>query len=168
MVSWTEPASGGIYDLASDTWSPINMDGPSLRISHFLVYGDGYVYVGRGGAEDTNPKLGSPIPYFYDLWRYSLAEGAWEEIELPSNIAARDAVWVDDALYLFGECSYGARLDPVTLEWTKLSTEGAPPQYRLLEAGAGYFSVGGQIAAHGIAINDLESFRGLWWFDPEG
>ncbi len=166
-VAASKDAQGGIYNLTADTWRSMSLDGPPPRSGPFLFQGGGHVYMGAGYGEPPLDRR-EPTPSFHDLWRYSLTEDTWEEIEMPRNISARYAVWVEGALYVFGECTYGARLDPETLEWTKLSTTGGPPHHQFMEPGAGYYSVGGQIAAYGVAADHVVSFLGLWWFDPQG
>lgn len=139
MIVWAGK-TGGRYDVASDSWTPVDGGGPwipggSVCIAAWtgnrLLYKD----ASTGGAE-YDPAL--------DAWNYIATGG-------PNSQLGMACVWTGDELLAWGGYGAwqmpGARYDPVAGEWTPMSTVGAPPgdviQAMAVWTGSGMFVWGG-------------------------
>jgi len=76
-------ADGGVYDLATDTWSPMSADGaPSRRQGQLMVWTGQDVLV-MGGFDYPEVDKWTPLA---DAYRYSVAEDRWSTITLPQPL----------------------------------------------------------------------------------
>lgn len=76
-------ADGAVYDLATDTWSPIAADGaPSRRQGQLMAWTGKDVLV-VGGFDYPEVDKWTPLA---DAYRYSLAEDRWSTIALPQPL----------------------------------------------------------------------------------
>jgi hypothetical protein len=103
----------GLYPADGGDWTVVDGDSPPLRRFHHFVAADDFVHLVGGGIRD--------------LWRFSLEELEWEEIDIPAYVDPRKGAWLDGKLVLFGTCASGAAYDPSSDTWEKLTSEGAPP-----------------------------------------
>jgi len=77
-------ADGAVYDLASDTWTPISTVGaPSARVFQHMVWTGKDVLV-IGGANYTAAGIWTE---FADAYRYQIAEDRWSTIALPQQLS---------------------------------------------------------------------------------
>lgn len=80
-------ADGAVYDLATDTWTPITADGaPSRRQGHVMAWTGKDVLV-VGGFDYPEVDRWTPLA---DAYRYSVSEDRWSTIALPQ--ALHDAI----------------------------------------------------------------------------
>ena len=76
-------ADGAVYDLATDSWSPITADGaPSRRRGQLMVWTGQDVLV-MGGVDYPEVDKWTPLA---DAYRYSVAEDRWSTIALPQPL----------------------------------------------------------------------------------
>jgi len=118
---------GAIYDLASDTWSPMSMtNAPSPREAHSAVW-SGTEMIVFGGA--TTMLDGTPVN---DGAIYPLATDTWRPISTLNGPGARAdhaAVWLGTKMLVWGSLSGfsdGYLYDPALDQWSKISSANAP------------------------------------------
>ncbi len=126
--------SGGIYDLATDTWMALNSTGaPSARYDAMAAWTGSKLLIwgGSNSASAGAPGLGDGAVYdpAHDSWTTMSATGA------PSARQMASAVWTGTELIIWGGNSVsspsasladGARYNPATNKWTALSMGAAP------------------------------------------
>lgn len=103
----------GLYPKGGGDWIVVDAESPPLRVFHELIAGEDFVYLIGGGIRD--------------LWRFSLEELEWEEVEIPEFVDPKKGAWLDGKLVLLGTCASGAAYDPQSETWEKLTSDGAPP-----------------------------------------
>jgi hypothetical protein len=64
---------------------------------------------------------------YRDLWRFSLSDLQWEEIDVAPYADVSTGVWFDGKLVFVGRCPSGAIYDPERDTWNKLTSTEAPP-----------------------------------------
>ena len=115
-------ASGGRYDPASDSWTPVSGSGaPSARLQHTAVWSGSEMIV-FGGSDDGFGVLG-------DGARYAPGSDSWTPVDLAGAPSARrdhQAVWAGDEMIVWGgwnpETSRnGARYSPASDTWAAVS-----------------------------------------------
>ncbi len=114
--------TGGRYDPASDSWSPVNTDGVWPKQDHttvwtgteMIVWGD---YYDDGGRYDPGT----------DTWQPTSRDGA------PSGRTGNIAAWTGTEMIIWGGMTAGgtllgngARYNPSTDTWTPMSAASAP------------------------------------------
>lgn len=101
-----------------EQWSELTMEGgPSLRKWHRLVAANDSVYVVGGtrrGASGDEPRL-------RELYRYSLSESTWSQVDIPDFVYPGEGLWHDGKLYLFGTCRHHSVYDPAEMKWSRLA-----------------------------------------------
>jgi len=114
--------SGGIYNPATDSWTPTTLVGaPSPRALHTAVW-SGSVMIIWGAAGDSTGG------------RYDPATNTWmptSTINVPSARSGHTAIWGGTEMIVWGGLSGtafsdGGRYDPSADLWTPTSTAGAP------------------------------------------
>lgn len=104
-----------------------------LRGHHVLTVGDD-VFV-HGGT-----LLGAPPADIQRrMWRYSLADDAWDEVDVPAFADPFKGAVVGGKLAFIGRCAAGSLYDPAADEWQVLSSDGAPPPSDGIPLGVGDF-----------------------------
>lgn len=102
------------FDPVSNTWSRL-ADMPDKRHHLLLAAHAGHVYV-FGGLDE---RLWLPQD---NLWRYSIEDDAWEELEpMPTDLASGSAVVLNGKIILIagiGASKQVFEFDPTSLEWT--------------------------------------------------
>ena len=72
------------------------------------------------------------------LWKYSVVDRSWEEIDVPTWADPLLGAVVNGRLAFTGRCQGGDLYDPATGTWKPLSAEGGPPSSGI-PRGAGSF-----------------------------
>jgi hypothetical protein len=124
--------TGGRYDPASDTWTPMAVAGaPAGRTLHSAVW-TGSEMVVWGGSNNSGFTL------LNDGGRYDPASDTWSPTSLagaPAPRSSHTAVWTGARMTVWGgcashDCSYqhnsGGRYDPASDTWSPTSAAGAP------------------------------------------
>jgi hypothetical protein len=122
--------SGGRYDPATDTWTPVTTSGaPTARMNHTAVWDGTRVIVWGGCGNGCGSFLNTG-------GLYDIASGTWSIVSTsnaPMPRTAHTAVWTGAQMVVWGGYSAGivplnsgGRYDPVTNHWTSTSTTGAP------------------------------------------
>jgi N-acetylneuraminic acid mutarotase len=123
--------TGGLYDPASNTWTPTSTAGgvPSPRAQHTAVW-TGTEMIVWGGT----PYLAGQ----HDGGRYNPSTGTWVSLsrgpgEYPPAAPGHTAVWTGTELILWGGgipnetyTNRGTRYNPSTAVWTDITLTGAP------------------------------------------
>jgi N-acetylneuraminic acid mutarotase len=122
--------TGGVYDPASDRWTPTSLPAPTERLDHSAVW-TGNEMIVWGGTDDGESPLGNGA-------RYDPATDRWSEtssMRAPGPRSKHTAVWTGNEMIVWGGfleredyLNDGARYDPATDAWTKIS--GAPLRKR--------------------------------------
>ncbi len=121
--------SGGRYDLATDTWHPMEFSGaPVARTGHSMVWtgSELLIFGGRTNAvESTGRTSVSNGP------RYQPQTDSWAGMassQAPSRRQSHVAVWTGAEMIVWGGPGsvVGARYNPITDEWASMTTLGAP------------------------------------------
>jgi len=121
----TPVKTGGIYDPATDTWTPTSTVGaPSARYSHTAVW-TGSKMIVWGGYDFNFPNTGGIYDPASDMWTATSTVGA------PSGRSSHTAVWTGSQMIVWGGGAAGFRntgavYDPTTDTWTATSTVAAP------------------------------------------
>ena len=107
-------ATGGLYDPATNTWSPTSLAGaPTARVGHTAVWTGSEVIVWGGGAADGQPSARGA--------RYVPATGTWTATPLPNAPAptsGHSAVWTGSDMIVFGGTVGADRIyRPSTSTW---------------------------------------------------
>ena len=115
-------------DLEADAWRvlPTGAERPTARTSYAIAAHGGFVYV--HGGHDV-------VRAFSDTWRYDLAGGTWEQLEVDGAAAAN----AHPAVAFDAECgalvtSGGDNLDNFTVGLTEVLTLGSRPRFTRLPA----------------------------------
>jgi hypothetical protein len=128
-------ASGGRYDPASDTWSPVSqsatLDGISTalpaRTEHLAVWtGSRMLVWGGHGPGTTDQRVVWSYDPVADTWTGNTGDGV-----SPEGIQGASAVWTGTELIVWGgsygmDTGSGSRYHPGTNTWSAISTDGAP------------------------------------------
>jgi N-acetylneuraminic acid mutarotase len=127
--------TGGIYDLALDTWSLTStLNAPEGRSEHAAVWTGSRMVVWGG---HTSPPPGSPGRYLNTGGQYNPSTDQWTPTSIVAAPIARAAhafVWTGSRMIVWGgqpgngrgSVFTGGRYDPLTDQWTSMSTTGAP------------------------------------------
>jgi N-acetylneuraminic acid mutarotase len=123
-------STGGRYNPASDTWSPVSSAfPPEPRHLHSAVWTGNRMVVwgGDGGLTGGHPlKSGGQYDPGTDSWRRVSTQGA------PSARSAHTAVWTGIRMIVWGgtqrsgQLGNGGAYDPLTNRWEAISTLNAP------------------------------------------
>lgn len=126
---------GRLFDANEEVWRDVSLDsGPvRLRGHRLLTVGDD-VFV-HGGTLLGDP----PAESQRRMWRYSLSDDTWEEIDVPSFADPFKGTVVGGKLAFIGHCAAGSLFDPAANEWQVLSSAGAPPPSDGVPLGVGDF-----------------------------
>ena len=119
--------TGGLYDPATDTWSPTALAGaPEARSQHTAIWAAGRMVV-WGGAGSS---------YFDTGGRYDPLADTWTPTSIFNAPPARNnhtAVWTGSRMIVWGgnvpvqtQTNTGGRYDPITDTWTATSMMGVP------------------------------------------
>lgn len=112
---------GRIFDAENESWQDINLDDdPVPLLGHSLLSVGDAVFVHGGylpGSEYT-PQL--------RMWRYSLTDDSWSELDVPEFADPLRGAVVGERLAFIGTCSAGSLYDPESDSWQVLSAAGAP------------------------------------------
>jgi len=159
--------SGGRYDPALDSWSPIDASGglaPLARTGHTAVW-SGTEMIVWGGID------GGQVP-LRDGSRYDPSTDTWTPLTLddaPSRRLDHAAVWTGSEMIVWGgrdaryEFATGGRYDPSTDQWTATTKTGAPSRrsnHTAVWSGTEMIVWGGESAVAAGARFDPVS--GLW------
>jgi N-acetylneuraminic acid mutarotase len=128
--------TGGIYDPATDTWSPTStINAPSPRWAHTAIWTGQKMIIWGGGDANT---------YFNDGGIYDPSTDTWKPISTlnaPSpGRFLHTAVWTGEKMIVWGgvyvedgneiSVNTGGIYDPATDTWSPISTVNAPsPRY---------------------------------------
>jgi N-acetylneuraminic acid mutarotase len=118
--------SGGRYDPATDTWTPMStVNAPAGRQYHTAVWTGIEMLVWGGWINGDDVAAGGRYNPITDTW---LAMGTNGE---PAARRNHSAVWTGREMVVWGGGSWitntGGRYDPATDRWAAMSTSGAPP-----------------------------------------
>jgi hypothetical protein len=130
--------TGGAYDPATNTWTPLPLAGaPTPRAYHTMVWTGSKAIVWGGGVGTVVGAPPTNTGAIYDPATNSWA--ATSTVGAPTPRLLHTAVWTGSRMIVWGgsEEGYspgagtGGAYDPVTDTWTPLSTSGAPdpPRY---------------------------------------
>lgn len=117
--------TGGRYNPASNTWTPIDSTGaPSPRAGHTAVW-TGSEMIVWGGYNGSSLNTGG---------RYNPTTDSWSITDVSTAPTARTqhgAVWTGSEMIVWGGngggyLSTGSRYNPVSNTWTPTATAGAP------------------------------------------
>ncbi len=125
-----ERADGGVYDPATDTWSPVGTTGaPMSRYAHVAVW-DGDAMIVWGGQNDSVLHSQCFFGYLNDGGRYDPASGSWLPVTLvgaPGGANGQDAVWTGSRMIVWGgDATHSGQYDPVGDTWAPVASTGAP------------------------------------------
>jgi hypothetical protein len=125
--------TGGIYDSALDTWSPVSATNvPAARFDHTAVWTGSRMIVWGGNTGDGgNPKpanTGGIYNPVVDTWSSTSASGA------PSGRELHTAVWTGSRMIVWGglatfnliPTNTGGIFDPTANNWFSMSITNAP------------------------------------------
>ena len=130
VISHTPTDSGGRYNPATDTWTPVDLLGapPDARYSHSAVWNGSQmlIYGGRGNGGDVASG-----------GRYLPGGGSFSWTTLPAFLTERarhSAVWTGSEMILWGgfttsnfEVTYtGGRYLPANNSWTETANHASP------------------------------------------
>ena len=124
-------ATGGAYDPAGDSWTPLSqVSQPSARFDHTAVWTGSEMLVWGGRTGYSGTKLGDGARYnpLLDRWQPMQSAGA------PSARYGHSAVWTGTEMIIWGGDSVtgivqdGARYNPQTDSWSPISRLGAPSE----------------------------------------
>ena len=127
--SYVALATGGIYDPATDTWTPTSTtNAPTVRYYHTAVWTGSKMIVWGGDAVagfTGSVNTGSAYDPVTDTWTATSTTNA------PTQRAAHTAVWTGSKMIVWGGgYTSGGLYDPATNTWTATSTANAPsPRY---------------------------------------
>ena len=123
--------TGGRYDPATDTWSPMTtISAPSPRTWHAAVW-TGVEMVVWGGGYFTADNSGGRYDPVADLWRPTSTVNAPQGRLYPTMVwtGKRALVWGGETPD-FNPTDTGGQYDPLTDSWTPISMISAPlPRY---------------------------------------
>ena len=119
--------SGGKYDPATDSWSPMSAaNAPSARRWHEAVWTGSLMLVWGGGNSSGELNTGG---------RYDLATDTWSPISTtnaPSPRFGHTVIWSGSIMAVWGgrigisNLNTGGRYDPASDTWASISTVSAP------------------------------------------
>ena len=125
-------STGGRYDPATDSWTPLNADNPRARMNATGIW-TGNLLVIWGGTEDRFGVI--PFAYLGEGARYDPLVDQWTPtatVGAPAGRRLHTAVWTGSEMIVWGGerlDSYldsGGRYDPVADSWLPTWTAGAP------------------------------------------
>lgn len=172
-----------IYDEACAMWKKLDIEGPSPRGRHAMVFGGGFAWMTGGRFQDEETT--GLYDLYNDLWRFDLEEEVWTEIEVdgesPPPRTSAGMAW-DSArgwLWLYGGNTARGNVaeelippehpndvwsfDPESRRWTEHETENLPPSrhfHRLI-----YDSTRDRIVAFSGAASSQTNLRDMWALD---
>jgi N-acetylneuraminic acid mutarotase len=118
--------SGGRYDPATDTWTPIIQNAPGPRYDHTAVWTGSEMLVWGGSDGHGDHNSGGGYDPATDTWTFMTTTGA------PSGRYYHSAVWTGSEMLVWGGwdghdyLNSGGRYDPSTDTWTPITTTNAP------------------------------------------
>ncbi|HZN03316.1 MAG TPA: MopE-related protein [Candidatus Polarisedimenticolia bacterium] len=122
-------ASGGRYNPATDTWSPVSASGPYSRVGHTAVWTGTRMIVWGGRQDSTRLDSGGQYNPVTDSWTLTSLSGA------PTPRSQHTAIWTGSLMIVWGgleggpqgtAASTGGRYDPAADVWTPVSTGNVP------------------------------------------
>jgi N-acetylneuraminic acid mutarotase len=121
--NWTNPAGGGKFDPAQDTWTSMTITGePTGRHGHIAVWTGSKMIIWGGFNWSSNT-------YLNDGAVYDPATDTWAAISDTNAPAARNQasyIWANNRLYVWGGgnsdtyLNTGGVYDPTTNTWSTL------------------------------------------------
>jgi N-acetylneuraminic acid mutarotase/lysophospholipase L1-like esterase len=120
-------ASGGRYDPATDTWSPVSTSGAVARSSHTAVWTGTRMLVWGGDNQQVGLVVTGGL--------YDPAANSWSAMSTtgaPAPRSGHTAVWAQNRMIVWGGAgagglqASGGRYDPATNTWAATTTTGAP------------------------------------------
>jgi N-acetylneuraminic acid mutarotase len=131
LATHTYLDTGGIYDPATDTWTPVSTAGaPAARRFHSAVWTGSKMIVWGGIGADMYETGGIYDPAT-NTWTPTSTSGA------PVRRISHTAVWTGSKMIVWGGLEYfstaigtGGVYDPATNTWAATSTSGAPVSRR--------------------------------------
>lgn len=123
--------TGASYSTNSATWTATaTLNAPTVRNSHTAIWTGDSMIIWGGFGNGNNPLPSGSI--------YSPGTQTWTAI--PTNLSGRyqhSAIWTGSEMLIWGgnnatgpptyATNDGARLNPVSLTWTPMTTNNAPP-----------------------------------------
>lgn len=142
-------------DVSSGEWNELPQNGPGPRRHHRVIAaGDEMFLVGGIRVESD-----SDWKHLGEIWRYSKTTGDWQQLEVPEFVDPREAVWMNDALYVFGVCDSDAVYEPASDSWHALSSLPIP------DVGVPY-AAGGRIYLMDVTEPHGDNLLDVFIFDP--
>jgi hypothetical protein len=116
--------TGGLYDPATDSWTPTSTTGVAPRNYHTAVWTGSRMIV-WGGMTTGNTNTGESYDPVTDTWTATNTTGA------PSARQGHKAVWTGSRMIVWGgddanKTNTGGIYDPATDSWAPTSMTGAP------------------------------------------
>jgi energy-converting hydrogenase Eha subunit E len=118
--------TGGRYDLATDTWTPVSMgNAPAPRRQHTAVWTGSRMVVWGGSSVFSALNTGGLYDPMTDSWT------SMSETDAPPARAEHSAVWTGSVMVVWGganptNLNTGGRYDPTADIWTPTTTGNAP------------------------------------------
>jgi N-acetylneuraminic acid mutarotase len=113
--------NGGLYDPATDTWSPVSTLGAVARSSHTAVWiGSRMIVWGGDNQAVGQVTAGALYDPATDSWSAMSTAGA------PVPRSSHTAVWTQTRMIVWGGAGAGGLYDPTTDSWSAMSMAEAP------------------------------------------
>lgn len=138
-------ASGGMYDPATDGWTPTNLVGAPLPTRCHSAVWTGTEMIVFGGQTDTNSGCG--LSSTATGSRYNPITNSWNPTSV-APVSSTVVVWTGNQLITWFESS-GARYNLATDSWNGVSSDGAPSarkRHSLIWTGSHMIVWGGDFA----------------------
>lgn len=149
---------GLLFETQTEQWILLSDGGPSARRFHDVVAAPTEMYLVGGVHIDSD--ISSPA-YLGEIWRYSLADEEWTELDVPDFVDPMQGVWLDDKLYVIGRCDSDAVYDPAADTW-----EALPP---LPIPGVGVaHGAGGRLFISQVYGEHGDDVLSVFIYDPDG
>lgn len=130
--------SGGTYNLTTNSWTPMPIDGaPRARYLHSAVWAGTEMIIWGG----YGVRRGDPLPDILETGgrfnpNTSVWTGATNPVGAPSKRANHSAIWTGSRMILWGgedlggPIGGGAAYDPATNSWSAIASSGEPAARR--------------------------------------
>lgn len=121
--------TGGVYDLATDTWTPTSLtNAPSPRVSPSAVWTGSKMIIWGGGGVGGQFNTGGIYDPELNTWTAIATENA------PEHRIWHSAVWTGNRMIIWGGYNSGSSIcynngamyDPVNNSWSPVTTTSAP------------------------------------------
>jgi len=164
-------AALAIYDIEEHEWRyPEPEHSPEPRRYHQLLYHDRFVYLvggfrasyhwGNHGPSAQGPR---------DLWRFSLDELQWEQLEVPkyADLEVASGQWIGDRLVLLGQrCASGSAFSAKDGRWEPIAGEGRPPLAPYVIPSVGELAVAGDsLVVNAVSSDGTFEDSAVWIFE---